>query len=279
MGDLQKSYYPDGSIRSEVTLVNGLPHGMTRHWHPNGVLAKEIPVDNGIIDGIVRQWNDKGELLGSSDIRKGTGVHYMWYPSGKVMGETSMICGEQTGRMRTLTEEGDVISDTYWLKNEKVSRRRYIEACREDPSLPTYEDVSSKSKRRVSSKKRPFTADEGKAIDELATKLVAGPKVREASAWLKESRRPSRSLGEARGQEESLRLVNKIYTLGALAVHSVEINGKPDEDQNSGRLVVELPRDARSRKRLLKLSGALAKEMGFDPDQDVGQRYVIVMLD
>jgi antitoxin component YwqK of YwqJK toxin-antitoxin module len=44
MPDVKRNYHENGQVRSEVTWVDGRPHGVTRHWHPNGVLAKEIPV-------------------------------------------------------------------------------------------------------------------------------------------------------------------------------------------------------------------------------------------
>ena len=101
----------------------------------------------------------------------------------------------------------------------------------------------------------------------------------EALAWLDESREPSRSLGEATSQGNSIKLVKKLYSLGAVSIHAVEIDGAPDTDQNSGKLVVELPPDADHRKKVLAYTNRRARRLGFDPDPDGGQRYVLLMLD
>ncbi len=96
---------------------------------------------------------------------------------------------------------------------------------------------------------------------------------------MQQTRQPSRSLGEATGQDESIRLVKELYALGAVTVHAVEIDGAPSEDQNTGRLVIELPQEQGMRDKLMKYCGESARELGFDPDPDVGQRYLFLMLD
>jgi MORN repeat variant len=279
MIDKRRSYYDHGSLRAESTLIDGVPHGVNRRWHPNGVLAEEIPLDHGIIDGTVKQWNERGELLGSCVITKGTGVHRTWHQNGRLWSEVTMIDGKYTGRYRVYWEDGELAGDTYWIRDEKVSRKRYVEACRQDPTLPTYADAPPKPKKAPGSKKRPPRADAGKTVDKLARELLEGPSVREALTWLTETKHPSRSLGETTSQEASSRLVKKIYGLGAVTVHAVGIDGGPDEDQNSGRLIVELPQRPGARKKVLKFCGGLAFEAGFDPAPDVGQRYVLLMLD
>jgi len=276
----ERTYYPDGRIEGEVTLVDGRPHGTTRHWHPNGVLASEIPLDHGIIEGMVRQWDDSGELIGSCEIRKGTGIYRIWHPNGNLMGETSMIDGKWTGRQLAYFEDGELCGETYWLEDEKVSKKRYREACARDPSLPLYEPIKkSKFMRDAAKPSRKARSVNSVPPEDTVAKLLDGAQVREAMSWLMETRQPSRSLGEATGQDESLRLVKKLYGLGAVAVHAVNILGRVDEDQNTGQLVVELPRNRESRKQLLRFCGALARKAGFDPDFDVNQKRTLLMLD
>jgi len=40
-----------------------------------------------------------------------------------------------------------------------------------------------------------------------------------------------------------------------------------------------LPKDDETREKLLQFCGRLARKLGFDPDPDVGQRYILLMLD
>jgi len=280
MNKVKRTYYPDGSIESEVTLVDGLPEGVSRFWHPNGILASELPVRHGIPEGVGKQWNEKGELLGTFEIKDGTGIERHWHPNGTLMGETPWLHGKVTGRERAYFEDGELAGDMYWLDNEKVSRKRYMEACKHNPELPRYDEPEPLTQRPERKKKAPAPpAGPTLPSDEFELQLLAGPAVREALAWLQETREPSRSLGEATGQDESIRFVNELYALGAVTVHAVEIDGAPTEDQNTGKLVIELPQEQGKRDKLLDYCGELAIELGFDPEPDVGQRYLFLMLD
>lgn len=280
MNTVKRTYYPDGSIESEVTLVDGLPEGVSRHWHPNGILAAELPVRRGIPEGVGKQWNEKGELLGTFEIKDGTGIQRHWNPDGTLRAEMPWLHGKTTGRFRAYYEDGELAGDVYWLENEKVSKKRYMEACEHNPELPRYDEPERPARKPRGKKKAPDPlAGPTTPSDEFELQLLAGPAVREAMEWLEETREPSRSLGEATGQDESIRFVKELYALGAVTVHAVEIDGAPSEDQNTGKLVIELPQDQEKRDKLLDFCGELAIEQGFDPDPDIGQRYLFLMLD
>ena len=280
MNEVRRAYYPDGSIRGEVTLVDGVPEGVSRDWHPNGILASELTLRHGIPEGVGKQWNEKGELLGTYEIKDGTGIQRIWYPNGPLMGEFPWLHGTFNGRSRAYYEDGELAKDTYWLDDQKVSKRRYMEACQHNPELPRYDEPKRPARKPRRKKKTPDPrAGPTTPSDEFELQLLAGAAVREALVWLEETREPSRSLGEATGQDESIRFVKELYDLGAVTVHAVEIDGVPTEDQNTGKLVIELPQDQEKRDKLLDFCGELAEEQGFDPVPDVGQRYLFLMLD
>jgi hypothetical protein len=280
MSNVERAYYDDGTLRAEGVLADGAPHGLHRHWHPNGVLAMEVPYDHGIIDGMVKQWNDKGKLVATSELKKGTGVLRTLHSEQGLDGEMTYVDGKLTGRQLTYFDDGELAGATYWLENEKVSKKRYLEACKQNPNLPRYEDEpQTRAKNPAQKKAVKLPNHQSQPLDELPLKLLQGPRVREALSWLEESRHPSRSLGEATGQDESIRLVKELYSLGAATVHAVEIDGGADEDQNTGRIVIELPQDKQQRENLLKFCGDLSREAGFDAETDLEQRYVLLMLD
>jgi antitoxin component YwqK of YwqJK toxin-antitoxin module len=276
----ERSFYEDGNVRAECTLVDGLPHGVTRHWHPNGALALEIPMSHGLIDGIVSQWTDARVLLGTSQITRGTGVYRRWHPNGVLACETPMVDGRTTGRERFFWDDGTLIEESFYIENNKVSKKRYREACETDATLPRYEEESTPrptkaTKRRVPKALRLSPAQ----LDEVPLNLLQGQSVREALSWLSETKQPSRTLGEAMSPDDSLSFIKELYTLGAVAVHAVEIDGTAEKVQNTGRLVIELPVQAARRRKLFKFCGQVARDLGFDPDADTGQRYLLLMLD
>jgi len=103
--------------------------------------------------------------------------------------------------------------------------------------------------------------------------------VHEVLTWLTESNVPGRSLGEAKSQNASIALVQSLYQLGAKKIWVFDIDGEPTEEQNSGRLIVELPEDHNKRHDVLAKCAEIGAEQGFDAEPDTGQRYTILMLD
>jgi hypothetical protein len=166
------------------------------------------------------------------------------------------------------------------IDDRPVSREDYVLACESNPQLPRYEeDEFDRRFKSLVHGKRSVKVPTAKQEDEFPMKLLRGPKVREALGWLQECSSPLRTLGESTSQGDSIALVQRFYSLGAVSVHAVEIHGDRGEFQNSGRLIIELPQEAARRKQLFQACGEIAEDMGFDPDSDIGQKYIFVMLD
>jgi antitoxin component YwqK of YwqJK toxin-antitoxin module len=126
MNDVRRSYHANGNIRSELTLVDGVPHGVTRHWHDNGQLKSQIPLENGLVHGEWKEWNSKGELLGSSHLEQGTGKVYSWYPpDGPLMGISEFVDGVPHGLQVTYDIDGTELGRQYWLDGREVSKKEY----------------------------------------------------------------------------------------------------------------------------------------------------------
>lgn len=100
----------------------------------------------------------------------------------------------------------------------------------------------------------------------------------EALSWLQGSTDScERALGEMT-YDEAVAEIQKLYALGATKVWVVEI--EEDEDlEESGKLVVELPKNKESRADVFEWSAYWATTQGFDPETDTGQAHVFVMLD
>lgn len=112
--------------------------------------------------------------------------------------------------------------------------------------------------------------------DELAERMLEGRNLAEVLEWLRGG--PGRTLGELSTSSESIQLAKDIYASGAVTVTAVEIEEYP-EGQNSGHLVVTLPDEAESRRRVFEWNSQNARRLGFEPDEDIGQRYLFVLLD
>ena len=102
----------------------------------------------------------------------------------------------------------------------------------------------------------------------------------EARAWLQASPEENAfTLGELPTTQQSLELVEEAYAAGAMAVILVEIaDGEPGR-QNSGKLVIKLPKTKAKRKRIVAWVNEQAELQGFDPEPDNGETHLFLPLD
>jgi hypothetical protein len=113
--------------------------------------------------------------------------------------------------------------------------------------------------------------------DEFCLHLIENTESAAVMPWLRD-RSKLRSLGELEGTEESIEFIQGVFDAGAVQVFAVEIDCYED-DENTGKLCIELPKNPELRQQVLVWAGEIAEEQGFDAEQDIGQRYVFVMLD
>ncbi len=277
---VSRDYYPDGALHSELAYrPDNVHYWVVRTWHPNGVLASEIPIFDGIPEGRARYWNEKGELIGSYEMHDGTGVMKTWYPSGGVQFEISYVDRRQQGGHFFYDENGEVLSQSYYIAGREVSKKKYIEACQQDESLPRYA-ILEKEKPKSRKIKKSFTKHEQSPEGgEFFSRFLGAPDTREALEWLKGRGDGIRTLGELPDTESSVDLVEEVYRLGAVKVWAGEIDADDPDVQGSGRLVIELPHDKAARRHVLKWCAGWAEKRGFEADEDIGQKHVFVMLD
>jgi antitoxin component YwqK of YwqJK toxin-antitoxin module len=62
---VDQQWYPDGTPRSESTIVSGSAVGLSRQWHPNGQLAEEAELDHSGDVIWQRCWAEDGTPIAS----------------------------------------------------------------------------------------------------------------------------------------------------------------------------------------------------------------------
>lgn len=284
--EIQRIYFKNGQIESEVTLVDGRPNGIGRTWHENGVLAQEHPCKDGKRHGVWRQWNEKGELLGSCEFQNGSGIFKEWFPNGQIKGEVDMVDGVPHGRMRVWFESGEEALTSFVVRGMNVSFKKYEEACKKDPSLRVYaKPVPTNFEREVAKERGTEQKRRDKLPEEVLarrrcrsesfiTDLLAKPNKAEALGWLQATGPDEfRNLGEIPTTPESIELVKEIYVAGAQSVIACDIVIETD-GQTTNDLLIETPKDPKKRKRLFRWYTKHTHTMGFDAERDYGQRYL-----
>lgn len=266
--DIRRSYYRNGRPYQEVPFVAGKINGIIREWHASGALAREVPMKDGFRHGVCKQWNNKGELLGTFEMRLGSGTSKQWHPNGQLQFEASIVNEKFNGRMRSWNEQGQLIAETFFLDSKKVAKADYEKAQQSNPDLPPYEDDDSEGPKLV---KHDGRRD---APERLISRIISTRKA-EAREWLQTSTSTGRKLGEL-GSKQSTALVEELYTAGAATVLAADINEDMKGNQTADKLVVALPANAQQRDAIREL--CVHKGLTFTPERETGQSHLAILF-
>jgi len=93
-----KTYYPDGSVQSEISYVNDILDGNAVWYYPNGQLKSEKNFNKGILDGWVKEYNESGLLKEEYFVKNGMkdGTNRIFYENGELKSLSNYANGVQT---------------------------------------------------------------------------------------------------------------------------------------------------------------------------------------
>lgn len=274
---VESDYYPNGQLRWQATIKNGKPFGIVRLWHENGALEEECFCDDdGLEHGVVKTWSKEGKLLGECHFEHGTGIKKRWHENDQLERESYYIRGQSYGRSRTWDEDGSLIDVTYYLAGSEVSRKKYLEACKKNPTLPRYEDDKLEPKEmeitEVYTKREPPISEwERRQYSEHINKYLRKSNRGEARQWLKGDE--NRWLGQMT-HEDSVELIEEGYKAGATKIVAVDI-----ADETTKRLVVYVPAAGPKRERVFKWHSVVTQKSGWRPNDDWGQDGLFIFFD
>lgn len=104
-----RTWYPDGSPRSEVQLGDGATVGWHRFWHPGGILAAEGGARGEVREGPWRFWGPGGDLERAGPFLDGL-RHGDWtfWEAGRKVAEGRYERGGRVGRWTLWDADGRV---------------------------------------------------------------------------------------------------------------------------------------------------------------------------
>ncbi len=99
--------------------------------------------------------------------------------------------------------------------------------------------------------------------------------------WLKSgTMSEKRIVGACKTTRESLELIQTIFDLGATEIFAVQIHPIPrGSGQRTGKLVVKLAQEAKSRTAIFDWCRRQGDSLGFTPDPDQGESHLFLLLD
>lgn len=179
----QRAYAENGQLVTETPLRNGRKHGREFQWEDDGRLLLVEPYVNGKVNGTAKQYGRNGSVIGTYNLRHGTGydiwrvededgathiseIHtlvdglphgYEWWLTTKphiVRHELHWHEGEYHGieRQWNLANKLRRGFPRYWINGSRVTKRSYLRAAKTDHSLPPFRLQDNSPRRRFPSK-------------------------------------------------------------------------------------------------------------------------------
>ncbi len=163
--EIEKEYYPDGTIKSFQGYKNGLPEGIRREYAEDGKLVagfifkdgkkvgEGITKDEGLKNGDWKEFYTTGQLkaegaykddekagkwtyyfadgkieqTGKYDAKgKLTGKWVWYYPSGNILRQENFLNGLADGLMSEFTEDGNLIAEGEYIEGQEEGDWFYI---------------------------------------------------------------------------------------------------------------------------------------------------------
>lgn len=102
------SYFPDSTLKEEMTLLNGKRVHVFKQWHANGKLKQLANYLEGHLHGEKKIWSSKAILLSHLNYEFGQphGKQLTWYPSGELHKELNLNKGKEEGIQKAYRKNG-----------------------------------------------------------------------------------------------------------------------------------------------------------------------------
>lgn len=175
-----RCFFETGEPDFENGLKNGKKHGTEYVWYCPNLLSSSEPFVEGVAHGTVKQWSSDGKLIGTYRMTHGTGLD-LWREQredGSVYLSEVRSCkdGHCHGFGWDINEDQESVHKElhfsssglwhgicrewnargrlcrgypqYYVNNKKVTKRQYLLACKDDPTLPPFR-VEDNSPSRV----------------------------------------------------------------------------------------------------------------------------------
>ena len=92
---LIKSYYGDGTVKTEITFSNNIRQGLAKFYYSNGNIKQQLNYSNGAVDGVVKEYYENGKLKELYTIENGRreGATSIYDTNGNYVKDINYISG------------------------------------------------------------------------------------------------------------------------------------------------------------------------------------------
>jgi hypothetical protein len=189
----KRQFDENGLLEFECPLKGGVMHG-TLYDFFDGVVTFAEHYSNGLAHGTAKQWSPDGELIGTYTMRRGTGLDlwrakddwghgrvylsearyvkegkwhgFEWWldeDQKSVHSENHFWKNLQHGIQRSWNSQGRLRRGypRYWVRNVRVTKRKYLRECASDPNLPPFREQDNLPARKFPAEIRKHRTKNG----------------------------------------------------------------------------------------------------------------------
>jgi antitoxin component YwqK of YwqJK toxin-antitoxin module len=115
------THFPNGKIKMEMNLENGMKNGTVNVYFENGQLNEVRSYKNNLMHGSWITYNDQKVLIGLANYKDGLkhGVWMIWDANGNLLYELHYNMGEKSGIWRNFGKDGEIISEREYPEKPK----------------------------------------------------------------------------------------------------------------------------------------------------------------
>ena len=155
--------------------------------------------------------------------------------------------------MRVWEADGMLMVEAYFYESRPISKKKYLEKCRTNPELPVFADekvtntLGNYMRRLRKERREQVKWRRHRKIFKTSVGLMSGVRQKRKKMTrkkrfpgLKAESKAKKNLAKST-RAEALRLVKKIYALGAIKIWATGIESDGDESEYSKSLIIILP--------------------------------------
>jgi antitoxin component YwqK of YwqJK toxin-antitoxin module len=124
---IEKKWFQNNNLESEITYFNNIKHGEFKVYYPNGNLKERGLHYNGMRDGIYRSWFDNGCLESEITYLNGKRITKSkeYYPNGNLRIDSTYISGKLDGSFKVYSSTGKLIKEYVFDNDNMMSKVIY----------------------------------------------------------------------------------------------------------------------------------------------------------
>lgn len=124
-----EEFYPDGSIKSEITMKNNIRNGLTKNYDEKGRLVSTAEYINDKHEGWLINYNPENGKITTKAMFKDDeqdGFVYQYYREGKLFRESTYVKGRLNGVIKTYWPDGKLKAEnTYNMGKPEIGLKEY----------------------------------------------------------------------------------------------------------------------------------------------------------